>query len=378
MEVLGYKKNEPPSDISKIIGPMDIAFIRDFIRLKNHDKKLHIHLQHCYGHLIKSIVSIVRMTSLAKTPAFLLTFSTIDENLIQLTLDQDISNVIFMNTSQAAMVTDAQNRIVAVNPAFEKMTGYQAEDVISKTPSILSSGRHTPCFYQKLWQDLEEHDHWEGEIWNRKSNGEAYLEWLCINVVRSHDGAIHHHIALFSDITKRKLREIALLESANTDFLTQLPNRRLFMDRLDQAMLRTERGDGVIGLLFIDLDDFKTINDQYGHHVGDDVLIEIAARIKGLLRATDTVARIGGDEFTVILNDIKSIKDIEITAASIIELLHQPLNVEGKYLKVAASVGISTYPDSSRDAKMLIQLADKAMYQSKQLGGNQFQFSTSA
>jgi two-component system CheB/CheR fusion protein len=285
-----------------------------------------------------------------------------------------LAAAVFNSSMQAMMVTDPQNRIVATNPAFTSLTGYNAEDVLNKTPQILSSGRQNKDFYAEMWAVIQRDGHWEGDIWNRKKNGESYAEWLSISVVKDPLGKVQNYIALFSDVTEKRKAADKIWEHANYDALTRLPNRRLFYDRLDQDIAKTNRANNLLALLFIDLDSFKEVNDQYGHQVGDELLIQVANRLISGVRASDTVSRLGGDEFMVILCDLNEIAEAGKIAQWLVESISKPFFIANESIQVSASIGIIFYPSDSDNADDLIKGADVAMYKSKKRGKNQFSY----
>ncbi len=281
---------------------------------------------------------------------------------------------VFDSSVEGILITDADSRIVTVNRAFTHITGFQAEDAIGKTPKLLSSGKHNPDFYINMWRLLKENGQWRGEIWNRRKNGETYLEWLTISAVRNDKGETVNYVAVFSDITSRKLAEERLNYLANHDALTGLPNRVLFLERLDLGLARAHRTQKMVAVMFFDLDRFKIINDTLGHSVGDQLLQEVATRVRGCLREDDTVARLGGDEFTVILEGINEDKYVAMVAQKIIDILAKPFKLVGQEVFVTASVGISVYPNDGEDPHSLVRHADVAMYRAKEMGKNNYQF----
>jgi diguanylate cyclase (GGDEF)-like protein/PAS domain S-box-containing protein len=289
-----------------------------------------------------------------------------------------LSDLVYQNSSEGMLVTDADNRIVAINPAFTAMTGYVADEVIGQTPAFLNSGRQDSAFYQAMWASINSTGHWRGEIWNRRKNGEAYAELLTINTIRNEDGSVHRRVALFSDITDKKDAEALILNQANYDQLTQLPNRRLFHDRLQQEIRKAQREGQPTALLYIDLDRFKEVNDTLGHEVGDLLLVEAAKRIRACVRDYDTVARLGGDEFTVILAELAEASDIGRIAQSIIDGLTKPFSIKGRESFVSASIGIALYPEDATSAGDLLKNADQAMYRAKEDGRGRYQFFTRA
>lgn len=286
--------------------------------------------------------------------------------------DLQLAATIFESSSEAMIVTDAQNRIITANPAFTAMTGYSLGEVVGRNPKLLSSGRQRKEFYRDMWHALESAGHWSGEVWNKRKDGELYAEWLSINVIFNPDGSRRLHVAIFSDITQKKQADELVWRHANYDHLTQLPNRRLFRDRLEQNIRTAHRAGESLALLFIDLDYFKVINDTLGHDIGDKLLMEAAARINECVRKMDTVARMGGDEFTVILTQVGEALYAEKIAAAIIRKLTTPFAIDDEQLNVSASIGIALYPDDGLDSEQLLKNADVAMYAAKSNGRSRF------
>lgn len=283
----------------------------------------------------------------------------------------------FETTSEAIAVTDAHNRIIAVNPAFCWITGYSEEEVLGRDPSLLSSGRHSSAFYRAMWETLQRLGRWQGEIWNRRKNGEVYPEWLSIVAIKDDRDNVVQHMAIFSDITRRKQDEKKIWHQANFDALTGLPNRTLFLDRLGQAMHQAHRDKRQLALMFIDLDRFKYVNETLGHAAGDQLLREAAQRIRENVSESDTVARLGGDEFTVVLGNYASIIDVEKRAEVILTALTQPFTVLDREAFVSGSIGITLYPDDATEMEQLLRNADSAMYRAKEAGRNNFRYFTS-
>lgn len=283
---------------------------------------------------------------------------------------EQLATMVFDNCSEGMVVTDADINIIAVNPAFTKLTGYKPEDVLGKTPSILKSGRHDKKFYETMWRKIKATGHWEGEIWNRRKDGEIYAEWLTINSIYKDDGSVRRRVALFSDITSRKQNEELIWKQANFDSLTGLPNRRMFRDRLEHAIKNSSRTGHYLALMFIDLDHFKEVNDGLGHEIGDQLLKDAAERLVSCVRETDTVARLGGDEFTIILGEMTSDYNIDHVAQNVLRKIAQPFHINGNIAHISASIGTTIYPnDADTAAEMLIN-ADQAMYYSKENGRN--------
>ncbi len=284
--------------------------------------------------------------------------------------------VVFEGTSEGIIITDSQHRIIAVNSAFTRITGYTAKEVMGKNPSLLQSGRHDKAFFQTMWRSLKETGQWQGELWNRRKDGEIYPELLTVNVVKDKEGNTTHHVGIFSDISRIKETEYKLAHLAHHDPLTELPNRLLFHDRLEQAILRAQREGTQAAVLFLDLDRFKNINDSMGHAIGDLLLQRVAERLKEAMRAEDTIARLGGDEFVLIVEALKGRKDAAAVARHILNLFNQPFCLEGQEVFIDASIGISLYPGDGEDTQTLVRNADAAMYRAKAEGRNNFQFYT--
>jgi diguanylate cyclase (GGDEF)-like protein/PAS domain S-box-containing protein len=276
--------------------------------------------------------------------------------------------------TEGVVITNARNEIVFVNPAFTAITEYDGAEVLGQNPRFLSSGRHAGDFYHDMWAGLRATGHWSGEIWNRRKSGEFFAEWLSITVIRDSAGQIAHHVAVFSDITHRKEDEERVWRQANFDALTGLPNRSLFIDRLTQAVRQSRREEKRFALMFIDLDGFKQVNDTLGHAAGDILLQQTAARLSECVRASDTVARLAGDEFTIIMQGIRGHEDAAAIAAKILDALGQSFNLEGERAEVHGSIGVAIFPDHANDGAKLIKLADEAMYSVKRKGKNNYLF----
>jgi diguanylate cyclase (GGDEF)-like protein/PAS domain S-box-containing protein len=289
-----------------------------------------------------------------------------------------LASMVLENSSEAMFVTDADGIIVEVNPAFTKLTGYPASEAIGSSPSILHSGKHEPSFYKAMWAELNKNGHWQGEIWNRRKNGEIFAEWQTINTVYNDDGSVHRHVALFSDITEKKKSEELIWAQANFDQLTGLPNRRMFRDRLTQDLKKAHRAGLGLALMFLDLDRFKEVNDSLGHDQGDALLMEAAQRIANCVRESDTVARLGGDEFTIILSELDDRAGVERIATDILRSLAQPFELGDDVAFVSASIGITLYPDDATSLEDMLKNADQAMYVAKNAGRNRFSYFTNA
>ena len=281
-----------------------------------------------------------------------------------------LAATVFDTVDTAAMVTDKDTRIIKVNPAFSVITGYSPEEALGKTPSFLSSGAHPVEFYKEMWDTLKATGSWQGEISNRRKNGEFYTEWLSINEVSDNEGRLTHYVALFSDISERKAAEAHMHNLAHYDVLTGLPNRALLSDRLQQSIAAAKRERSRMALMFIDLDRFKPINDTLGHHIGDLMLKEVAKRMLECLRESDSAARIGGDEFVVLLPLIETESDAVAVAEKIRNTLEQSFELAGRSLNISSSIGVAVYPEHGGDEKSLLKNADTAMYYAKEAGRN--------
>ncbi len=284
-----------------------------------------------------------------------------------------LSATVLEHIADGVMVIDTHGRIVAINPAFTQITGYTEIEALGQDSSLTRSSRHDASFYQRLWEDLSESGFWRGELWNMRKNGELYLEWLTVSAVRDNHGENTHYVAVFSDITKVKESQDKLDHMAHHDPLTALPNRLLFHDRLQHALLRAARDGEQLAILFIDLDRFKNVNDTLGHHVGDELLKQVASALTAQLREGDTLARLGGDEFIVLLENIDDQFGAGQVAEKLVTMFEQPFMVSDYELFVTGSVGISVFPHDATDLNMLIRNADVAMYQAKARGRNGYQ-----
>jgi diguanylate cyclase (GGDEF)-like protein/PAS domain S-box-containing protein len=285
-----------------------------------------------------------------------------------------LSATVLQHIADGVMVIDDRGTIVAVNPAFTQITGYTEAEALGRDRSLTRSGRHDEAFHAELWKELVDHGYWRGEIWSMRKSGELYLEWLTLTAVRDTRGATTHYVGVFSDITVVKESQEKLDHLAHHDPLTQLPNRLLFHDRLQHAIQRATRGNEQLALLFIDLDRFKNVNDTLGHHIGDELLKQVAHALSGKLREGDTLARLGGDEFIVLLEDVEGQYGAGQVAEKLVAMFEHPFMVAGHELFVTCSVGISVFPTDASDLNMLIRNADVAMYQAKARGRNGYRF----
>ncbi|MEA1052038.1 EAL domain-containing protein [Lamprobacter modestohalophilus] len=278
---------------------------------------------------------------------------------------------VFSTAREGIMITDPDGSLIDVNEAFTSITGFGHDEVIGKHPRILSSGRHGPEFYAAMWHDLKERGHWNGEIWNRRKNGEVYPVLQTITTVHDPEGNVRHYVALFSDITSIKKHQNQLERSAHYDALTSLPNRVLLADRQQHAMAQARRRGRLMAVAFLDLDGFKAINDKHGHEAGDALLIALSTRMTNSLRESDTLARIGGDEFVAVLADLSGVEESEPMLSRLLAAIAEPVPIGAFTVQVSASLGVTFYPQAEDiEADQLQRQADQAMYQAKLAGKN--------
>lgn len=282
---------------------------------------------------------------------------------------------VFANVQEAIVITDAKRHIIDVNAAFTRTTGYSRADVLGQNPRFLKSDHHTHEFYQAMWQDIATQGFWIGEVFNKTRAGEVYAVILNISVVKNEQGLITHYVGVATDINQLKAQQELLERVAHYDALTQLPNRVLLSDRLRQAIAQARRNQTKLAVCYLDLDGFKHINDTQGHDAGDAVLKTVAQRMNEVLRASDTAARIGGDEFVVLLSDLDASDTGETMLERLLQAIGEPLNVNGLPASVGASIGVSIYPDNALEADTLLRQADIAMYEAKDSGKNCYRFS---
>jgi diguanylate cyclase (GGDEF)-like protein/PAS domain S-box-containing protein len=282
-------------------------------------------------------------------------------------------------SQEGIVIADANHNIVRVNHAFNNITGYSSDEVIGKNPRLLSSGLQTPEFYAALWNRVDQTGSWQGEIWNKRKNGELYLEYLTITSVKNEAGILTNYVATLSDVTQNKLAAAEIEKLAFYDALTGLPNRRLMVDRLSQALASSARTGNRGAVVFLDLDHFKSLNDTLGHHVGDKLLQQVGSRLKSCVREGDTVARLGGDEYVVLLEklsekEIEAARQVEIIANNILTTLNHPHHLEEHEYLSTASIGISIFYDHNQPVEELLKQADIAMYQAKKAGRNTLRY----
>ncbi|MCG8312077.1 MAG: EAL domain-containing protein [Pseudomonadales bacterium] len=288
---------------------------------------------------------------------------------------QQWSDHLFKYSADAILISDENHRVIKANHAFEAIYGFKQIEVIGKpVKEFLIADNQNHTFDEKLWSTLHTEGHWQGEIWQQRNDGEAFPSIQHISALKDRKGTIKEYIYIISDISVKKQNEEAIKQLSNYDQLCNLPNRSLFIDRLQHAMTRSKRSKAFTGLLFIDLDRFKYVNDSLGHDAGDKLLIEVARRLQATVREQDTVSRLGGDEFTVVLEDMAAAEDSKLVADKIIQELAKPIVVHKHEFVISSSIGISVYPDHGSNHETLIKNADTAMYQAKECGRNQYKY----
>ncbi|MBK8119287.1 MAG: diguanylate cyclase [Sulfuritalea sp.] len=294
-----------------------------------------------------------------------------NRELQQRLADRELIAAVFDNTVEAIIVTDDCGIIVQVNPSFSRITGFAAGDVLGKAASLLKSGRHSRGSSSGMWRSLRRNGRWQGEVWNRHKNGQVYVVWLSIVQVAGAGRAVRY-VATLADITQRKEVEEELRHQAYHDPLTDLPNRALFADRLRVALLQAQRHERSLALCFIDLDNFKPVNDSFGHAAGDDLLVEAARRMRLSVRAADTLARLGGDEFGALLTEVGSRAEVEEVATRIVADLARPFELKAGTAHISCSIGIALFPEHGRDVEALQHSADAALYEVKEASRNAY------
>jgi len=296
------------------------------------------------------------------------TMRTLRENSDRMSLSASV----FSHAHDGIFITDADKNIIEINPAFTTITGYQRDAVLGRSPQDLGFASQDSNFFQQLWQDPENHEEWRGETWNRRKNGEVYAAWLDIFVVRDESQNVTHYVGLFSDITQAKEQQQNLEHMAYHDPLTQLPNRALLSDRLQQALARAERSDELLAICYFDLDGFKPVNDTLGHEAGDRLLVQLAARLRTCLRESDTIARLGGDEFAMLLCGLQSTGECQQTLDRLLNAIKSPYLISGETINISASIGYTIFPFDQSEPDTLLRHADHAMYQAKVNGGSRY------
>ena len=375
----GYARDEllglPLSEIS-LLDPRALATAREHARTRTRSQFVVPHrLANGDIRLVEAYVSPVT------TAGGPLLFAIIHDVTEQVTAEdalralierQRLAASVFTHAHEGVIICDPEERILDVNPMFTQLTGYTREEVLGRTPRVLSSRRHGVTFFRGVWRAVATDGRWEGEVWNRRKDGEAFIVHLAITAVRDDTGSLTHYIGHLSDITQLKHNEERLERLAHHDALTGLPNRTLLADRLEQALARSRRTGSTLAVGYLDLDRFKPINDLYGHDIGDQLLIDVAARLRGVIRAVDTVARLGGDEFVVLFADLKGVDECEALAQRVLDAVAAPDAIRGEPVRVTASLGLALFPDDGATPDALLRHADLAMYSAKEHGRNRF------
>ncbi|MEZ4694734.1 MAG: diguanylate cyclase, partial [Aliarcobacter sp.] len=375
LEIMGYKKDEVLGEnFSKFTDEKIERLKKLFLQFltTKHVENIKLRIKKKNGEIILSNFT-GNLSNIKDTITTHCVFKDItEEEKLQKKLQ--LSDIVFENTTEGIIITNERFEIISVNNAFSKITGYSFDDVKNKNPKILKSGKHDKNFYKHLYQELKEKNSWKGEIWNRKKNGEIYPEWLNISVVKDKKNSIINYVALFSDITKIKNSSAKIEFLAHHDPLTKLPNRLLLQARLLKSIDDSIELKQRLGVFFIDIDNFKFINDTYGHSIGDKIINLVAQRLQKNIRKNDTISRIGGDEFIIVIEDIKDSLNAKKIAQNILDEFKEPIKMQEYLFDVTLSIGVSIFPENGLSDEDLIKHADTAMYSAKNLGKNQFQF----
>ncbi len=281
---------------------------------------------------------------------------------------------VYNHTKDGIIITDRENRIVDCNPSFSKITGYTRNEVLGQDPSFLKSGKHDQLFYQKMWADIKERGRFSGEVINKAKDGSEYIQEVDIFTIYDNGGAVNNYVGIISDITQKYETQKQLNFLANYDALTKIPNRNLMYEILNKAMVAARRTGKSIAILYLDLDDFKLVNDSLGHSYGDRLLVDVVKLLQKLLRKSDTICRVGGDEFIFIIEGVERKSDMDVLAQKILDILAKPFELERMHYTISGSIGISFYPDDTDDVDELIKFADMAMYKAKNSGKNKFHY----
>jgi diguanylate cyclase (GGDEF)-like protein/PAS domain S-box-containing protein len=374
--MLGYRREEL---LGKSLFDFAEATVRDIFAKRqphngnNRHHRYEIRFIRKIGKQIPVILAVTRLCDAQGNPTGAFAFVTDITRRKQMEKDLKLAASVFTHAGEGIMITDADAKILGVNKAFTRITGFERDESIGRNCNILQSGHHTKAFYQEMWGDLLKNGAWEGEIWNRRKNGEVYVETLKISAVTDANHRVQHFVGLFSDITSQKDQLTQLTHIAYYDALTQLPNRLLFFDRLSQAMTLEQRRGLSIVVAYIDLDGFKTVNDTYGHATGDRLLITMSKKMHQALREGDTLARFGGDEFVALIVDIASVAAAYPILERLIAAASEPVTIDEHEICVSASIGFTINLQAKAvDANELLHQADLAMYQAKAEGKNRY------
>ena len=356
------------SNDDTVIGNIKDAFMRSSSRF--------VRKHQIADGTVKDVEAFSTPVDIAERP-FLFTLIIDITETLEYQARWELSQHVFNHSLEGIMVTDAEKSIISVNPAFNVITGYKESEIIGQKPSMLSSGVHPPAFYKKMFEALDSEGVWRGEIWNKRKNGNVFPELLSISVVRDLDDQVSYYVAVFSDITQIKQSEEKLERLAHYDSLTELPNRVQFKLHLHHAVCRAERNKSSCALLFLDLDRFKVVNDSLGHIAGDELLVNVTKRLTSRLRQSDILARMGGDEFVLLVEDYQTQSELMTIASNLNQELSKPFYLTGDHeVNVGVSIGIALFPQDADNADDLLVRADAAMYRAKKIGGANFGFYT--
>ncbi|MEH6575468.1 MAG: EAL domain-containing protein [Amphritea sp.] len=332
---------------------------------------------------IKNKQNTLQYLEIMETPVFhdgdIIAVEGIARDITRRKLAEDelrLAASVFKTSTDGIMITDVNGKIIRINTAFSKITGFTAEETLGRTPHLLQDGLQEDVFIDNLWSEISEKGEWEGEVWNRRKEGEAYPVWLKVSAIKDEGGKVIQHVSIFTDISEKKESQNKIYYMAHYDVLTQLPNRQLFQDRGQRTIKKSKRGRGRACIIFVDVDNFKIINDTMGHSIGDRVLRVVADRLKSLVREEDTVARLGGDEFVILLDSVENSQHVGRIAEKIGAAFVEPFLINGREHRISVSMGISLYPQDGEDIETLVKHADAAMYNAKKAGRNTYRYYT--
>jgi diguanylate cyclase (GGDEF)-like protein/PAS domain S-box-containing protein len=380
-KLYGYSSEEAQGRLLETLiipGPMRDAVVEQHTRWIQHDEPIppgELDLLHKDGRNVPVFSSHALMRN-SRNEAEMYCIDIDIGDMRKAQSELRLAETVFEGSGEGILVTDTRNRILSANAAFSQITGYPRDEIIGHDPSFLSSGRHDATFFHALWQSLQETDHWQGEVWNRRKNGDIFPQWQGISAVRNEPGQITHYVAIFSDISEKKATEAKLEFLAHHDPLTHLPNRTLVKDRVVQALALAAREKLHVALMFLDLDHFKEVNDTLGHVFGDTLLQAIVSRLNDCVRDTDTISRQGGDEFLIALSGVHNTEAVTAVSEKILQQMDRPFELDGHTLSCSFSIGIATYPEDGADFDTLLLKADTAMYHAKDAGRNTYRFFT--
>lgn len=372
--MFGYTASEMIGQSMLTLLPDDVKYEEDIIisKLISGERIQHFETvrQHKDGHRVHVSVTV---SPIRDEKGLIIGASKIARDITERKLLESrlaLTSNVFTHTNEGIVVSDANGVVIEVNPAFSRITGYQREDVIGQKPLMFLSERQDVDLLSKIAMSLQSGNYYQGEVWSKKKDGIHFAVLLNINTVREAKGTTINYIAIFSDITLLQMKQEQIEHIAHFDALTDLPNRSLLADRLQQAMMVARRQQQKLAVLYLDLDGFKAINDTYGHAAGDALLVMVSGRMKAAMRDSDTLARMGGDEFVAVLQNVNTLQDCYPLVQRILDACSQEMLIQGHAMQVSVSIGMTLYPEDDVDADQLIRHADHAMYQAKQSGKN--------